>query len=625
MGEELFAKLGGAGIAAGAGYLGMEAGQSALSDLQTQATQQIQGVREGIAGAGEFKPFAVTSGAGSVSYDAQGNPTYGQTAQQIALQNQATGLLGNVGQGVAGLGGTGVNAFNQSNLAMNANSGGFASGLGGAYAAMGEGQINNAGAPQNLSNLQSQFANQGMVGQAGSLGSLTGALQGQAANALGQRATDVTGAFSGIQAPNVSTASGNLAQQALSQADLGATGQNVSGLFSGVQAPNVRTGAGDAASQYLAAGGQALSQGSPTAQSVYDQMRAMQSPEEERRAIELENRLFAQGRGGVQTAAYGGTPEQLAMAKANAEARNTASLQAMTTADQLASSQQNRAQQLTQMGLSAEQAQAQMESEGFSQQMQLGQSGLQSAQLQSQLDTEAQGRQAQLAQLGLSADQIQQQMLSEGFNQQMSLAGSQLQTAQTQEALQASTQQRAAQLAQLGMSAEQIDSQLASEGLNRQQSSAQLAGQLAQTGAGISAQQQQLGQGMLGLGLQAQQLGGTLNTQDAQRAATMFGIGQQASALPSSIDAQNIQNMSGLFGASDAQTQQLLAQNAQALQAAQLGQSGSLAEMNALANLGVSELGMLQELGLGGASLTQEYIKSLGNIGAGVAGISLKP
>ena len=65
---------------------------------------------------------------------------------------------------------------------------------------------------------------------------------------------------------------------------------------------------------------------------IYEQMRAAQMPGEERQRQEMEERLAAQGRLGVQTAQYGGTPEQLAMAKAQAEAQNTAMLGAMQQA-----------------------------------------------------------------------------------------------------------------------------------------------------------------------------------------------------------------------------------------------------------------------------------------------------
>lgn len=63
---------------------------------------------------------------------------------------------------------------------------------------------------------------------------------------------------------------------------------------------------------------------------VYDRIRATQRPEEARQRQALENRLFSQGRSGVSTAGYGGTPEQLALAKAQEEAKNTASLMAIT-------------------------------------------------------------------------------------------------------------------------------------------------------------------------------------------------------------------------------------------------------------------------------------------------------
>lgn len=64
-------------------------------------------------------------------------------------------------------------------------------------------------------------------------------------------------------------------------------------------------------------------------QALYDQIRAIQSPEEERQRLSLENRLAQQGRLGVQTAQFGGTPEALTLAKAQEEARNQAALSAL--------------------------------------------------------------------------------------------------------------------------------------------------------------------------------------------------------------------------------------------------------------------------------------------------------
>lgn len=67
-------------------------------------------------------------------------------------------------------------------------------------------------------------------------------------------------------------------------------------------------------------------------QAVFERMRAVQQPEEERQRLALEERLAAQGRLGLRTAQYGGAPEQLALAQAQEEARNRAMLTAMQQA-----------------------------------------------------------------------------------------------------------------------------------------------------------------------------------------------------------------------------------------------------------------------------------------------------
>jgi len=75
----------------------------------------------------------------------------------------------------------------------------------------------------------------------------------------------------------------------------------------------------------------------PTAdreQEVYQRMRTAMSPEEERQRLALEQRLAAQGRLGVTTGMFGGTPEALVLAKAQEEARNQAMLNAMQFAGQ---------------------------------------------------------------------------------------------------------------------------------------------------------------------------------------------------------------------------------------------------------------------------------------------------
>lgn len=67
-------------------------------------------------------------------------------------------------------------------------------------------------------------------------------------------------------------------------------------------------------------------------QAVFDRMMTAMSPAQERERLNLENRLAAQGRLGIQTNQFGGTPEALALAKAQEEARNSAMLGAMQQA-----------------------------------------------------------------------------------------------------------------------------------------------------------------------------------------------------------------------------------------------------------------------------------------------------
>ena len=106
-----------------------------------------------------------------------------------------------------------------------------------------------------------------------------------------------------------------------------------------------------AAQQAFGLGSQFMGQaGMPTAgreAEVFERIRATQRPEEERQRLALEERLAQQGRLGVRTSMFGGTPEQLAMDRAQTEARNRASLAAI---------QQAQAEQAQQAGLGAQYA-----------------------------------------------------------------------------------------------------------------------------------------------------------------------------------------------------------------------------------------------------------------------------
>jgi hypothetical protein len=101
----------------------------------------------------------------------------------------------------------------------------------------------------------------------------------------------------------------------------GATNINASGLTSQLSPEQ------QAAQQQLMSGGLGLMQGAmmpvqDRATALQSQFDAMRAPQNQRDALALEQRMFNQGRTGVQTAQYGGTPEQLAMFKAMQEQRS---------------------------------------------------------------------------------------------------------------------------------------------------------------------------------------------------------------------------------------------------------------------------------------------------------------
>jgi len=117
------------------------------------------------------------------------------------------------------------------------------------------------------------------------------------------------------------------------------------------QTPYGLGGVQSASGQAFGLGSQFMDQlGTSTAgreSAIYDRIRSTQRPEEERQRMALEERLLAQGRSGITTNQYGGTPEQLAMAKAQSESQNTAMLSAM---------QQARAEQAQVAGLASQYA-----------------------------------------------------------------------------------------------------------------------------------------------------------------------------------------------------------------------------------------------------------------------------
>ena len=342
--------------------------------------------------------------------------------------------------------------------------------------------------------------------QPADLNLLRGQFAGQVGGLLSQQPSPAIGQF-GQQALGL----GQAGLGAMAPADVEALRQQYGGL------------AGQAAQDVLM----------PTAQreaDVFERIRATQRPEEERQRLALEERLAQQGRLGVRTAMFGGTPEQLALSKAQEEAQDRASLMAM---------QQAQAERQQALGT------AQTLGGMFGQQ----------AGLSSQLQSQAQQRAAQLSQLGLSAQQIESQLQSEGLSRAATAAGQAGQMAQLAGGLQA-------QQAGLGATYAGLGSQLAAQqqaldaAQQAQAIQSLVAGQgLLSGGLGLEQAQQQLAMGALGGSYlpQAQLLNAMQATQmypQLQQQAQLFGTGQFGETMMSGLEARLIaeQKAAGLLG-----------------------------------------------------------------------------
>ena len=113
-------------------------------------------------------------------------------------------------------------------------------------------------------------------------------------------------------------------QQALQSQLTGITGGLTGGFGAG--APDVSGIQGQALGGVQGLLQQAQGGTAGREQDIYNRIRATQMPEEQRQQLALDEQLAAQGRTGLRTAQFGGSPEQFAMEKARAEAMNQASL-----------------------------------------------------------------------------------------------------------------------------------------------------------------------------------------------------------------------------------------------------------------------------------------------------------
>ena len=259
-------------------------------------------------------------------------------------------------------------------------------------------------------------------------------------------------------------------------------------------------------------------------QEVYERIRAVQTPEEERQRLNLEQRLASQGRLGVRTAQFGGTPEQLALAQAQEEAQNRAALAAM---QQAGTEQQQQFQQA--LGLA-------------------GQTG-QLAQLGSGLESQALQRGMGLSQLGLAGTKAGAGLEAQRLQQLLGLQQADIGAASAQQAL---------QQGRLGMAGGMFDISRTAAGLPAQLQSADLANLQGMMAAGYIPQAQLLNALQPGMTAaerarqaQAQQAGAYGETYvSGLQSLLQSGLGQAdlAGTLGTSIAEQGVKGLlGGLF------------------------------------------------------------------------------
>ena len=386
----------------------------------------------------------------------------------------------------------------------------------------------------------------------------------------------------GPQAPSI----GQLGQQALGLGSQGLATQAPSDVEA------LRQQYGQLAGQ---SAGNVLGSTADREADVYHRIRATQRPEEERQRMALEARLFNQGRSGVSTNMYGGTPEQLAMAKAQGEAQNSASLAAIQQAQ-------------------AERQQSLGEAQTFG-----GMFG-QQAGLSSNLQNQAQARASQLSQLGLSANQVQSQLQSEGLGRAATSASQAGALAQLSGGLQAQQAGLGAQFLGLGSSLSGQEQALRSA---QQQRAIQASGAGQQMLAGAQGMQQ----AQLGLGAGAAGLMGQLGQQRqglmSQNLQDVLAAQQMGAGLAgSSFGLQQAQQQLGLgaMGASYLPEQQALGMLSAAAPYASIADVGRRQGATMYGETAMSVLDAMMAGQLGQANLiggiVPGVVQGLGNIAA---------
>ena len=520
-----------------------------------------------------FKPFTVTSNIANTTTTPEGGVNIGLSPQQQAMQNtlfsQAGQAAGSIGGGIdPSVAGVGAQAGQLAGQTLG--TAGQDSALNAQRSQLQSLFSQTLGQPTNMANAATtQAARNAAMGNFS--GADVGGLGGMS-NQFGSLTGQSMGALQG------GSMTGNAAQQAMMR-NLAPTSQ---GGLAGQSAQF-----GQATTDAL---GRLNQDQSAREQSLFNDIRATQAPDEERARLQLEQRLQAQGRGGVRTSMFGGTPEQLAMEKAQAEARNSAALGARSQA--ATERQQALGEVQTMANLTGSQAQ----------------------QL-SQLESMGVDRATALGQLGLSSE-------AQDLNRTSTLAGLTGNTAQQMSQLESMGVDRATALAGLGLQGTAQEQQAAQQQL---QSALQV-----QSADQMTAQVQQ-----------------ALEAGDIGRATSLFEMARAGQAASGGVEAQDLQNLRMLQEAGFAPNQQALAELSQGTNVAgiadigrrtgaQLGQQADLAGVEALIqSMQTAELGrqardasavsmvtgagtggdgLLGALGVGEDNETPQWIKDLGGL-----------
>ena len=163
---------------------------------------------------------------------------------------------------------------------------------------------------------------------------------------------------------------------------------------------------------------------------VYNRIREMQRPGEERQRDQMTSNLFGSGRGGMSSGAYGASPEEYGFNMARNEAMNQASYQAMGQAQQEMQNYQNMGQSLYGMGQQNQAMYGQLagqmgaaQYDPYNMLMQQNQQGMAGGQMMNQSGQAMAGLLAQLGLGSATTDVNLQQVDASAFSGLMEMLG----------------------------------------------------------------------------------------------------------------------------------------------------------------------------------------------------------